>query len=170
LVFPVTLPKDELVGLKLLDEGVLGRRGEDRRTVRIRDGEVLRRVSRAVVGELLQDHRVSIHGPKLTLTAAVVEIAVLADACVIVVGDDAASGAGLPLGDSADLPATEHPGSQAGLTAEKRQFVEVADDQHVADVEERVAPHAGRIVGVGDDVALMRSTVLAVSQRVSRAE
>src|SRR5262245_40323228 len=102
----------------------------------------------------MNDLRVAVDDPELACASARIPVAVLAYPSVIVVADHLARGAGLELGDAAELPSAKRGVREAMAILEERQFVEVICDEHMADIQTGLAPQVARVVRVGNDIAL----------------
>src|SRR4029450_13258274 len=108
-------------------------------------------VTGAVQRDVVDDLGIAALDPQLS---AAIEAAVLSDARIIIADCNAAGGAGLELGDAADLPAAEQFATHSVGVAEERQVIGVVGDEDVTHVEIRLAVHGGGIIGVGNNVAL----------------
>src|SRR6266404_833942 len=104
------------------------------------------------------------------LNGSAVHAAVLADSGVILVPADLGGRAALCLENSADLPATQHLASEMGLATEQRQFVEEVRDKHVTNIEVGWRPESVGVVGIGNDVPLVRSIIRTLAVSVGYAE
>src|SRR6185312_12379447 len=105
------------------------------------------------------DVRVADHYPVLACAAAA-KAAERSNSGEIVPGANAARRARLELGDAADLPSAQQLAPELRLIAEEWQVVDVVDDQNVARVELRWPPQVMSVIGVRDDVSLVRSVVV----------
>src|SRR5262249_15146602 len=77
---------------------------------------------------------------------------------------------GLELTDSAYLPSTQQFAAQLRCVAEKRQSVYVIDHENMTRIEVGGSPHRARVVGVGNDIALVRPVIHTLRQRISHAK
>src|SRR5207302_295257 len=122
------------VAHKLRVERTRGRLLEDRRAVRVRRGEPLVGVLRAIRRELADDFGMAADDVVLAVDPAA-EVRIQAHAGVVFLLGNTARRASLKLRDAADLPSTERLAGETRSVAEKWQVVKVIDDQDVAGVE-----------------------------------
>ena len=153
-------------------EGACRRLGKDRRAIRVGCGDVLVALLPWIPRKLLEDLRSSIHDPELSLGGirTATEAANLANASVIIVRSDAARLPCLELRTATELPAANQLSSDRVLIAKERKGVEVIDDRHIASVVLRRAPEVGHVVGVRNDVAIVRTVVQALRPCVADTE
>ncbi len=107
--------------------------------------------------------------PELAFGTAA-EAAEFTDAGEIVVGADAARRTRLELRGAGDLPTAQQLLSHVALPFEEGQIVDVVHNRDVPRVIFRRSPQVARVVGVGDDVAVVRPTVHALGVGVGDAE
>src|SRR5579885_75892 len=153
----------------LMIEGAFRRLRVQRRTIGKRGLEPVERIvlSTSVVGHLIEVSDWSVFNPVLPDAA---HTAVQTDADEVVAGSDAAWRAGLRLEDAADLPPAGDLSVPVLLRAQERQFVEEVGDEVVSRTKFRRSLQVMLIVCVWNDIALIRSVVHALGERICDAE
>ena len=88
---------------------------------------------------------------------------------LILTAADIGRQATLELSDTAHLPAAQKLSAQAAVLKE-RQFIQETGHENMLGVELRWSPQVVRVVGVRDDVALIRAIIRALAQGVSHTK